>query len=684
MSDTPVAEERADAIAGTGAGSAPSTTVKRTLPRIPAEQLKGLGRKAALLALLACALALVVYGRQLVLIGQDTLAGQVCMAVGAGLFLVARALVRGAVEQRRWWLAPVGLALAAAAHVLAGDGLLMTHPLLAPLAWLMGVGLVVAALWRNDAAAEPSGPAWSRPEIVGVAALLVGALLLRLVNNGSVPGQLTGDEGSIALAAAELGAGQFNNPFTVSWFSFPSLFFMLPGLTIEAFGRTYAALRTPAALAGALTVGALYLWARPMFGRLAAGLAAGVLAVLNYHIHFSRLGLNNIWDGLFVVLVPAAFWHAWQTGRRRHFLLAGALLGLSQYFYTGARLLPLVLLGWCALLVLIGEWRALWRRRAELGSTAVMAAAVYLPLGLFFLSHPAEFTAPTTRVSILVNQAGNSAESWLAMTTALTGKPAWLILAENFRDALLGFVSLPLRHWYVTGQPMLLAGPAALFVLGLALALGSIRDKRYWMPLLLIAGTVSVGALSDSTPASQRYVTGAPLAALLVGVALATLCRWVAEAVAPSRQRPAVVALALTAALAIAFADLRLYFYDYVPRAGQGDVNTQVATRLARRLVSYPAGGQVYTFMAPRMVYAGFSTLPFMAPQVTNIEVLDPITTPPIWALPGARTAFVFLPERAGEADLVRQRYPGGSDEWFYDTDAFPLFLLYEVEGPRQ
>jgi hypothetical protein len=309
---------------------------------------------------------------------------------------------------------------------------------------------------------------------------------------------------------------------------------------------------------------------------------------------------------------------------------------------------------------------------------------VYLPLGLFFLAYPNEFAAPTTRVSLLVDQLGNPAESWLAKTSAATGKAPWLLIAENYRDALLGFVSLPLRHWYVTGQPLLLAFPAALFVLGLTLALVGIRDKRYWIPLLLLAGTVSIGALSDSTPASQRYVTGAPVAALLVGVALAMTCRWVAETLAPPRRREVAAGLALAALLAIAAADLRFYFYDYAPKGGYGDTNTQVASQLARRLATYPAGAQAYMFAAPRLVYGGFSTLPFLAPQVTGVDVLDPITAPPGWALPGSRTAFVFLPERAGEFALVKQRYPGGSEHWFYDPDATPLFLLYEVDGPRQ
>ena len=668
------------------AALAPDSAKSPAPPRSSATAaLRALGQRAAPLAFVAGAVALILYGRSVLLAGGDVVGGLVCVAAGAGAFLLARAAVGGKIAWRRWWLVPGGLALGAAAHALAGEGPLMEHPLLAPLAWLLGVGLVAAALWRRDETPTPFALPWPRAEIAGVAALFVAALLLRLIGNNAVPAMLTGDEGSAALNAVAVTKGEFNNPFTIGWFSFPSLFFLLPGVAIKVLGQTYGALRTPSALAGALTVVGLYLWARPMFGRLVAGLAALMLAALNYHIHFSRIGLNNIWDGLFAVLVLGAWWRAWQEGRRRwHFLLAGALLGLSQFFYTGARLLPIVLLGWCVLLALTGGWPELRQHWRNIASAAAMALAVYLPLGLYFWNHPAEYAAPANRVSLLVSQLGDPNQSWLAKTSAETGKPRLLLLAENYRDSFLGFVGKPLRAWYESGQPMLLAAPTALFVLGLAIALVGLRDRRYWLPLLLLGGVVSLGAITESTPAAQRYIMGAPVAALLVGVALATLCRFMGELAPPKRQRPLVAGLALVAGIAIAAVDLRFYFYDYIPHGGHGDTNTQVASQLAQRLAGYPAGAQVYTFTAPRLVYTGFSTLPFMAPQVVSTDVLDPITSPPTWQLPGPRAAFVFLPERASEAALVRQRYPGGAEQWFYDSDAQQLFLMYEVEGARQ
>ena len=54
----------------------------------------------------------------------------------------------------------------------------------------------------------------------------------------------------------------------------------------------------------------------------------------HFHIHFSRIGLNNIWDPLVMVLVWGLLWMGWQENDRRAFGLAGLTLGAGFYLYT--------------------------------------------------------------------------------------------------------------------------------------------------------------------------------------------------------------------------------------------------------------------------------------------------------------------------------------------------------------
>jgi hypothetical protein len=304
-----------------------------------------------------------------------------------------------------------------------------------------------------------------------------------------------------------------------------------------------------------------------------------------------------------------------------------------------------------------------------------VALVIILPLGLFYLKHPDEFGAPMNRVSRLVGY--SEGRDWFSVTSQATGKPVVQLVLENYRDAAMGFVLVPLRAFYDSDTPMLLAVPATFFVLGLALAIAHLRDPRYWPILLILFGAISVAVVTHDNPTAQRYVLAAPMATLLVGLALATLARWAATAWPRARRMLYGVVIAIM--LVVVGRELQFYFLEYTPTRGYGDLNTQVASSLAQYVEHYPPGSQVFFFGAPRMIYYGFATVSYLAPQVEGIDVTDVRSAAPDWRLSSARVAFVFLPERAGEARLVEQRYPGGSYQWMINQNDRQLFLLYEL-----
>jgi hypothetical protein len=64
--------------------------------------------------------------------------------------------------------------------------------------------------------------------------------------------------------------------------------------------------------------------------------------------------------------------------------------------------------------------------------------------------------------------------------------------------------------------------------------------------------------------------------------------------------------------------------------------------------------------------------------------VREPLVAPPDPSLasPDKHAAFVFLPERRAELDLVRQTFPDGVLEEipsFWEKDPFPFFSVYRV-----
>ena len=381
----------------------------------------------------------------------------------------------------------------------AGNGLLAHSATVAIIAWLVAIGLAVAGSvdrtrqeGATQAAGDESTGRWHLDRWDVAISLIIFALALglRAWQMSQFPSTYSGDEGSSGLFAVELLDGKANNLFSLGWFSFPALYFTVQSAAITLVGQTVEAVRLTSAVAGALTVVAIYWLGRAMFDRTTAVLAALYLAASHYHVHMSRIALNNVWDGLFGTLAILGLWYGWKTGRRAGFILCGLALGLGQYFYVSIRPLPILFLLWAAA-ALVAQ-RAQFRERFHgLVLAALIALVVFLPLALYFVDHPDEFQAPMNRVTIL----GSSPEAEIARG----GRPTAEIVLDNAVNGLLGFTHEPLRLLYNPGSPLLLAGAALLFLLGILWALLNF-DLRYLLLFLPLLAVVASNAVSQDAP----------------------------------------------------------------------------------------------------------------------------------------------------------------------------------------
>lgn len=588
-------------------------------------------------------------------------------------------------------LGALAIALGVASHVLAGEQGLARNLPGALAAWAASLALAAAACapsrgTRQDGrtdpgAGDPAGDrAGRRRELALMAALFAGALALRAWQNDSIPSAWGGDEGGAGLFALRLVHGEPINPFGVGWFSFPALFSVIPAAALALLGQTYGALRWPSALAGALAVVGLYWWMRSAYGRTAGLGSALMLAVSHHAIYWSRIGLNNVWDGVFVVLVGGLVCRGWQTASRWAYVWSGVLVGLSQYFYVGSRTLPLVVLCWVAGALVVDRARLL-DQRAHVAAMALMAVVTALPLGVFFARNPQHFHAPTVRVSLLAPDKPVPGGNWFEYTARQTGRPVPLVFAHNVREAALGYVWVPLRGWSAdTGRPLLLSIPAVFALAGLGWLLARPSDPNARYLLLVLASTIAVAAITESTPAGQRYVVGAPAAAAAVGLGFAVTARRLARTCGGlGKVGAATAGLALLTGYA---SEARFYFADYAPRAGQHDANTLVATAVARHIAKHPPGSRLYFFGAPRMTYDGFATMRFIAPHVEGHDVLQPLDAPPEWNGHAPVTTYAFTPARAAELEMVKRRFPAGREQWRTTPDGRRLVLLYDVRAP--
>lgn len=556
-------------------------------------------------------------------------------------------------------------AFALLTRLAAGDGLQARQAPVSVLAWLLAIGFAAGGSVIRKGRRPLNIDRW---DIILSVVLFAVALGLRAWQTTVYPNTYSGDEGSAGLFAVDLLTGKANNLFGIGWFSFPSLYFTVQSIAIALFGQTIEAVRLTSAVAGALTVTALYWLGRTMFDRTTAILAAVYLAASHYHIHMSRIALNNIWDGLFGTVAILGLWHGWQSGRRSAFIIGGLALGLGQYFYVSIRALPIIFLIWAAAAFV-------WRRRqfrerfAGLALTAFIALVISLPLGLFFAAHPDEFQAPANRVTIFGD--------WMSHELARGERTEPQILLDQFGKGLMGFTHQPLRLLYDPGSPLLLPAAAFLFLLGILWAFLNF-DLRYLLLMLPLLAAVVSNTVSQDPPASQRYVMAMPMVALFVATPLTQAIAWLRRQYPRARAAIVVAGFALLALVAVA--DLNYYFNDIYDYYVLGGGNTMAATEIAYYLRDKePANEQVFFFGFPRMGYFSLSTIPYLAPEKRGQDIAEPLTGPPEFDL--SRPAlFIFLPERLNELEFVRQAYPTGRYQEFFARDGTLLFAVYEVD----
>ncbi len=656
------------------------------------------GRRRLALLLLAAALGLAALGQFYFFYRRSYLwDGAVFHSLAAVCFVLAWRLTRPSSPRHRplrsgGWLRAhpfpavllgVGLFFSSVAALLARDRALDRPAGDVVAIWLLGIGAVgLAALWPPRLCLSAvRRHLW--PEISGVVGLTAVALLLRVMALDQVPYTLGGDEAWHGLLARQVLHGELRNPFAMGYMSMPTTFYWPLSWSLWLVGDNLTGLRLPAALVGAATVPVLYLFARRLWGQRTAFLAAAFLATCDYHIHYSRLGANNVWDPLFVLLALWALDRGLTEGRRgaeeqggRGALEAGLVTGLSFYFYTGARLLPLLLIAYLAFVRVRQEPAS--PRRPGISELLLLAVACWVAAGPmlgYALAHPAEWNAR-------INQVGIFQSGWLAREPEATGKSTLYILVEQFLRAAGAFHVFPDRTvWYGADRP-LLGFWAGLFALpGMVWAILHWRERRHFLLLLWFWSVVITGGmLTESPPSSQRLVIAIPAVCLLVALGLEQVVSLAGRLLAARWQRWSNPVLGLLLLL-LAVGNVRFYFVQFTPQRRYGGENGETATMMGYYLRGLGGNYRAYLFGAPRL-YWNFGSMAFLVPTVPGQDVVEPLRAPPDFVDRDHGAVFLFLPERAGELQWVQQAFPEGTLREFHDAAGRLRFIAYEVQPP--
>jgi hypothetical protein len=296
----------------------------------------------------------------------------------------------------------------------------------------------------------------------------------------------------------------------------PLLIYLQAPLFI-VFGFTPAVLRGLAVFMAALLSPLAYIACRELFApdsrfAIRTGLIAAVsLALAPFLQVFARHGTEVILLPVFVLFVAACLWRGFRHAQWPDFLLAGVGLGLSQYSYIVARILPLML----AIAGGLAIWadRRLLSRWRGLGLMVFTAFIVTIPQLVLFVAAPHTFFARTQQ------SAGQ-------FVFALPD-PVPIFLAKVFNQFLaLGWQWSTGYHPFST-RPIL---DAVLFI-GLLSAVGTSLRFRSAPALfvLSLAGCLlipDVLAYEGLSPSANRLMGAYPLLFILGAMGCAWVWGW--------------------------------------------------------------------------------------------------------------------------------------------------------------
>lgn len=213
--------------------------------------------------------------------------------------------------------------------------------------------------------------------------IILIAAVLRLYGLAHFPAGFNADEAALGYNAYSLlltGRDEHGNSWPVNLESFEDFkpagyaYLLIP--VIKLFGLTELVVRVPSALWGVLAVVGIYLLTSEILSRRIGLIAAALLAISPWAIHFSRGGWET--NMATTLLVFGCFWLiTWLKRPKIYLLIAGGLcLILSMYTYQSARIIaPLLALG-----IWLFSFKHVWSQRKQVLLVAIGVIVLLVPL----------------------------------------------------------------------------------------------------------------------------------------------------------------------------------------------------------------------------------------------------------------------------------------------------------------
>jgi 4-amino-4-deoxy-L-arabinose transferase-like glycosyltransferase len=505
---------------------------------------------------------------------------------------------------------------------------------------------------------------------MGIAlAITLIALGIRTYHLDQLPSGLHGDEAAAGLDAERILRDGNIGPYSPLTLGRPTLPLYLTAPAVALLGNTVVAIRIVEALAGTLTVLALFVILWRHAGLLAASFGAALLAGLTWHLHLSRTGFNGATWVLFAVLSVGALLEAVRRERDwRWWAAAGILSGLAIYTYQAEWLflgvIGLFLAGYVA-------W-TIWRERqlAPLGGAILwlgLTLLVGLPMILFALDPDSGYFGYFGIVSVF------DKPEWQALGGLI---PRLQYLAGRYAD----FWVRGCCHPVVDGTdgtgvtPLIPLAILALALIGVGIGIWRRRGPLVWIGLLVLV-LVPVGAVGTLDGPARRTFALAAFLALLAGLGLAELVRLVPDD--RLRLRISAVVGTLVVVVALGYQGVADYFTKFPGTPGDRWVYVTSLTNAARYMGALPSNSYVY-FAADRWSIH-YETIRYLAPNLHGEDRLSAFGTQDLTVDPAnGAPVFVLMDQHRARVDELERIYPGGTVTTVGPA-ADPDFIAYSL-----
>lgn len=550
--------------------------------------------------------------------------------------------------------------------------------------WIVSMIAIVITAWRPDFDDVPARVrAWltaNRLDAGIVIALCAAAAIPSFYQLGTNPLVMGGDEGLFATSSRDVLRGVFRDPFATGPLGHPSLFYFLQAAVMRIAGDDVTGARAISALAAVVSVGLAYLLTKQITSSRWTGLAAAIfLGGFDAHIFWAHNTLNNSLSVTMTFLALLLVGRCVQGGSSGTFAFTGVVIGLAQYSYFGARVLPvaaLIAIGYAAIRAAKSLESFLEIGVARVSWLAGGFAIAMLPLYVHFRQYPSDFNARFDSISVFRGDfLPNEAEILGTTQTGILWDQFVVVAMFPFRTEPRGPFfrgDIPFAGWTI----------ALLAAVGLAAAT-ALAWRRPWLGIVACYWGIVAGVAITIDPAqSNRLVMGTGLICIFAAVGMHLIATTLIRTLRVPR-----IAVVVAAAAVIAFngaSSLNSFFKDNNQIALYGDPNTQIADTMAREVLAIDPEATIYLLGAPRMYYGGFANVRFRLPDATGSDVLEPLTTRSEKLSLDGFTIFVAVPERADELRIVRRWYPGGTDIERRSDEVGELYSMYVVNPADQ